>query len=460
MLSHLPPELVYQVALHLPLTGDVLALSLTNSRFHEALSTPALFKARLALHGWDVTAWHDGQPFKRWMRIDHAYSKTAQLFEEAAVEAHVLFFSSSIPLDIVWGRVSRARLHAHIDPSPDSRPVIDGETTLNWLRKLSDVLPMFITHHRGGNISRITQPRHHNALWAYNGVVADLCTITTSTSPDRVPVLPSEYDRFERVCFSLIALLMQSDANTVLSIFDSLRVDVGYPSLAFHQAFWRTENNQPADPDPASGSDVATTAVRGELLRRPIAERHFASFFIQSAMFIRLHLDAARARLALLAPSLPFIDPASCYDEPFELGVPPSPRPWLRDGLAGTPLAELSTTTGHPWAGYYIVMYETGRDPPMFLELRAAEALPDVEREPERMYFRGEGHDGVGSFTVQGACNTRTGTVDAIKAYTTHEWVWRGVITPFGLVGVWGRSGWSGGWWWIWPREWSPASGT
>ncbi len=47
--DQLPPELVYQVALHLPLTNDVLALSLTNSRVRRALSTPALFKARLAL---------------------------------------------------------------------------------------------------------------------------------------------------------------------------------------------------------------------------------------------------------------------------------------------------------------------------------------------------------------------------------------------------------------------------
>ncbi len=57
--DQLPPELFYQIALHLPRTKDVLDLSLTNSRIRGALSTPALFKARLALRGWDVSTWED-----------------------------------------------------------------------------------------------------------------------------------------------------------------------------------------------------------------------------------------------------------------------------------------------------------------------------------------------------------------------------------------------------------------
>ena len=54
--EQLPPEPFYQIALHLPLTNDVLALSLTNSHIRGALSTPALFEARLALRGWDVSS--------------------------------------------------------------------------------------------------------------------------------------------------------------------------------------------------------------------------------------------------------------------------------------------------------------------------------------------------------------------------------------------------------------------
>lgn len=148
----LHPELFYQIALHLPLTKDVLAFSLTHSRVHDALSTPALPKARLALQGWDVTAWKDEdynaaqypKVLERWMRIDHTYCRTAQLFEQAAVESY-FHFSSDTPVvdDVVWGRA-----RSHLGPYVDSRPTLDGEKTAVWLRKLSEVLPMFITHHR------------------------------------------------------------------------------------------------------------------------------------------------------------------------------------------------------------------------------------------------------------------------------------------------------------------------
>ena len=47
MLPHFPPEVLYEIALHLPLTEDVIALSLTCHAVRGAISTPALFKARL-----------------------------------------------------------------------------------------------------------------------------------------------------------------------------------------------------------------------------------------------------------------------------------------------------------------------------------------------------------------------------------------------------------------------------
>ncbi|KAH9955942.1 hypothetical protein BC827DRAFT_824692 [Russula dissimulans] len=146
----LPPELFYQIALHLPLTSDVLALGLTSSRVHNALSTPALFKARLALQGWDASAWQnkndDGAQslimLKRWMRIDHIHCKTTRLFEENAQENPVLF-SVEHNDDVELGQ-GRPTLTTLLDP----RRVLDGKKTFSWLRKLSDVLPMFITHHR------------------------------------------------------------------------------------------------------------------------------------------------------------------------------------------------------------------------------------------------------------------------------------------------------------------------
>jgi hypothetical protein len=188
--------------------------------------------------------------------------------------------------------------------------------------------------------------------------------------------------------------------------------------------------------------------------------------------------------LPLCLPSIPCINPAVSfsYDELFEpqqavspssLFLPP-PRPWLQDRLAGTPLAELLLSAGSGgddsdgrrvgrrlWAGYYTMDDdETGQDPPMFLELHHVQgplALPrNAGPDPsETIYFRGEGHDGVGTFTLTGSCYTCTGAVMATKSYATHEWIWRGMVTPFGMAGIWGDILVGGGWWWIWPQEWS-----
>jgi hypothetical protein len=138
---HLPLELFYEIALHLPLTNDVFTFSLTNSRVRGALSTPALFKARLALRGWDVSAWEDEDDIAqspgdsmRWMCIDHTYCRTIQLFEEAAVDGY-FYTTPHGPTD-------------EDNPSPTLCPVFDEDKTTIWLEKLSRVLPLFVTHHR------------------------------------------------------------------------------------------------------------------------------------------------------------------------------------------------------------------------------------------------------------------------------------------------------------------------
>ena len=132
--QRIPPELFYQIALHLPLTRDVLAFRLTNTLIRDALSTPVLFKARLALRGWDVSAWNDEDDaarspgdFERWTRIDHNFCRTAQLFDEATVEDYFLTATPSF--------------------TGLSEVVVSG-LAVTWLRKLSGVLPLFVTHHR------------------------------------------------------------------------------------------------------------------------------------------------------------------------------------------------------------------------------------------------------------------------------------------------------------------------
>ena len=217
-----------------------------------------------------------------------------------------------------------------------------------------------------------------------------------------------------------------------------------------------------------------------------ISERYFTIFFFQTILSIALHLDAARpgtSQPLLLAPSFPHFDPSSSSyckyyssDEPFELGITTTPssgssssssyplRPWLRDRPAGTPLADLLSMTGRPWAGYYTYLDTDVRDPPMYLELccctpPARITDSDADSEFLEVYFHGEGRDGVGTFVVLGKCNVHTGVMSAIKGYTTmmNMWDWRGMVTPFGMAGMWGP-GRSGGWWWIWPQGWSPTT--
>ena len=96
----------------------------------------------------------------------------------------------------------------------------------------------------------------------------------------------------------------------------------------------------------------------------------------------------------------------------------------------------------------------------MHLELRSVGTDADAVAgfDSDRVHIYGEGQDGVGTFTVIGTCKKGTGVVRAIKAYATHSWEWRGVLTPFGMGGIWGPGS-RGGWWWIWPREWSPTTG-
>jgi hypothetical protein len=211
-----------------------------------------------------------------------------------------------------------------------------------------------------------------------------------------------------------------------------------------------------------------------------ISDCYFSTFLIQAMISIALR---SATSVPLQAPSLPYVNPAASfsYDEFFEpqLGTIPSlllpqARPWLRNRLAGTPLAELLSSTDiegdasngrlsrRQWAGYYVYgNHETGFHPPMSLELYSVQgpiASPNQEPDSaEHMHFRGEGHDGVGTFTLSGTCNTSTGVVMATKAYLEDgwRWEWRGMVTPFGMAGTWGVAEPDAGWWWIWPRVWS-----
>ena len=191
-----------------------------------------------------------------------------------------------------------------------------------------------------------------------------------------------------------------------------------------------------------------------------ISMQYSVSFLVQTKLRLMLRHEATRRLLPLLPPSIPPMDLASQYDGPFELGSADSISwPWLRDGLAGTPIARLSSSgSGDRWAGYYTSVTMELHDPPMFFKFNLV-PTPAVNGDAHKVYFHGEGADSVGSFVLEGSVDTPTGVVTARKSYVdAHWWSWNGLMTPFGMVGVWGIELGSYGWWWIWPEEWSKRS--
>jgi hypothetical protein len=196
-----------------------------------------------------------------------------------------------------------------------------------------------------------------------------------------------------------------------------------------------------------------------------VKERYCASFVMQTRIYLELISEGTDSYLSLSAPSLYSMNPASRYSRPVEMNSDAmSPLPWLQNGLAGTPLAGLSSDAGRPWAGYYTYRGLREIDPPMYFDLRSATPPRTALVEPHCVYFDGEGSDHVGNFSLRGSCHTLTGAVWASKTYhdVGPQWFWSGMLTPFGMVGVWGGDDggfMDGGWWWVWPREWSPRPG-
>ena len=261
-------------------------------------------------------------------------------------------------------------------------------------------------------------------------------------------------------------------------------IDFAFPVF---KSFWTVLDDVYTDPMANMDLDLHTlptalseamSEVLSEVGRLRISERYSSTFLIQAMINMILHSGVS---LPLRVPSLPYINPAAffSYDEDFEpkQGIPPlllpspPPRPWLRNRLAGTPLAEFLSSAngdggangGHLWDGYYTLPGGEALGPPMFLELYSVECpidpLPLPIPDPlEHINFRGKGHDALGTFTLTGDCHVRTGAVTATKSYATHDWKWRGMVTPFGMAGIWGLASYSG-WWWIWPREWSNHEG-
>ena len=281
----------------------------------------------------------------------------------------------------------------------------------------------------------------------------------------------------ERACFGLAAFLMQCKfrqpfrctSNWADQFLTSVTVGNTKTIESIFGGAWTVDGS----PDFVAGlfselrlgAIVLVYSIRNAKALVEILEnsrRYITGFLIQIKIHLRLHFEAARSPLSLLPPSIPPMNPASQYDGPYELGSTATLWPWLRDGLAGTPIAGLSSASDHRWAGYYTFsnMYEGmhNSDPPMFFKLHLAPPPTAVEA-AYKVYFCGEGADAVGPFTLEGSSDKQTGVVIARKTYVgAHGWDWYGMITPFGMVGVWGIGSDTLGWWWIWRQEWSERS--
>ena len=286
--------------------------------------------------------------------------------------------------------------------------------------------------------------------------------------PDRTSVILQE-----RACFGLAALVMQCEHDNRFCVLGQPRTDHFLTSVpvgntkTFESVFgndWTAEGyglylnilstqaiSQWLSPN------IGGSGVLPDILG--ISMQYGVGFLTQAKLRLELHHEAARRPLSLLPPSIPPMDLASQYDGPFELDSADISWPWLRDGLAGTPIARLSYASGDRWAGYYTSVDMELRDPPMFFKFRLV-PTPAVNGEARRVYFLGEGADSGGSFLLEGSADTHTGVVSAKKTYVgAHWWDWNGLITPFGMVGVWSlESGAYNRWWWIWPEEWSERS--
>jgi hypothetical protein len=322
------------------------------------------------------------------------------------------------------------------------------------------------------NIPRITETKSYcDALRAYLMVVTEICISRHhDTPPQRSPEIRerSTFTWLEHACFGLVAFVMQCEfgqpsqcprtptdqlltsvtvgtANTIESIFGDAWSEKGPVAPLLD----RLSLNQ---------KDLFLALSHGTGSAKVIAGTYSVAFLVQVGMYLSLHFDSnvARGPLTLLPPSLSPMDLASQYDEPDKLGSATFLWPWLRDGLAGNPLAGLSFTPGRKWAGFESRVTRSLKAP-MFLKLYLAPP-PSADAAVNKVYFRGEGVDHAAhSFTLEGSSETETGVVIAVKRYNPRfAKEWHGVITPFGMLGVLGHLGReTSDWFWIWPQEWS-----
>jgi hypothetical protein len=102
------------------------------------------------------------------------------------------------------------------------------------------------------------------------------------------------------------------------------------------------------------------------------------------------------------------------------------------------------------WVGYYnctLTLKWARWDPPM----KGIRFTADPDAGPYA--WKASGVDSVATFTLTGSVEP-DGNVVMKKDYPTYYWDWNASMTPFGIVGTWGRGNTPHGQVWLWKKEW------
>ncbi|KAF8266511.1 hypothetical protein EI94DRAFT_1732965 [Lactarius quietus] len=169
MSSPFPPKILCEIALHLPLTEDVIALGLTSHAVHAALSTPAprhvcYCKDGISTYGKMRTirhnAWRigsDGYESITSIARRYNFSKQPPRVAHLLQILNITTFATHGDLIQYHFRSSYTLIFVFC-------PSIHFEKTEYWSQRLSKVFPVLIAHHRMSPNFRVVVPRSFDVL--------------------------------------------------------------------------------------------------------------------------------------------------------------------------------------------------------------------------------------------------------------------------------------------------------
>ncbi|KAF2870016.1 hypothetical protein BDV95DRAFT_574896 [Massariosphaeria phaeospora] len=148
--------------------------------------------------------------------------------------------------------------------------------------------------------------------------------------------------------------------------------------------------------------------------------------------------------------------------------IPPVYGEAAQQAFSQSPQLQKMTTpeflSSGEWQGYYTDQRWGGPhlDPPMrSIRLDGLPPGPGDRHCACLIDSTSYGHDLHGFFDILSGKVSTSGQVQFVKRYAASGWEWyyKGWVTPFGMVGYWGRNRgyetWElGGYWWIWKVEW------